>query len=78
MEQESTTIEGLSGVTRRFDLIVQKGRVSQGVWIRNRADMPVIAAAPDLLQVSEAYERLDRHVCNCEECRPISMCPAWA
>lgn len=35
MEQDSTAIEGLSGVTRRFDLIVQKSRASQGVWIRN-------------------------------------------
>lgn len=35
VKQDSTTIEGLSGITRRFDLIVQKGRVSHGVWIRN-------------------------------------------
>ncbi len=35
VEQDSTAIEGLSGVTRRFDLIVQKSRASQGVWIRN-------------------------------------------
>jgi len=35
VERDSTAIEGLSGITRRFDLIVQKGRASQGVWIRN-------------------------------------------
>ena len=30
-----TTLEGFSGVQREFDLIVQKGRVEQGVWIRD-------------------------------------------
>jgi galactitol-specific phosphotransferase system IIB component len=34
VEQENTTLEGLSGILRKFDLIVQKGRVAQGVWIR--------------------------------------------
>jgi hypothetical protein len=29
------TLEGNSGVTRRFDLIVQKGRDEQAVWIRD-------------------------------------------
>jgi hypothetical protein len=32
---ENTVLEGFSGITRRFDLIVQKGRVEQGVWIRD-------------------------------------------
>ena len=32
--QEDTTLEGFTGVSRKFDLIVQKGRVAQGVWIR--------------------------------------------
>lgn len=27
--------EGFSGISTRFDLIVQKGRVAQGVWIRD-------------------------------------------
>lgn len=35
VDQEKTTIEGFSGVTRRFDLIVQKSRTGQGVWIRD-------------------------------------------
>ncbi|MGC8895915.1 MAG: restriction endonuclease [Candidatus Bathyarchaeia archaeon] len=34
VEQENTTLEGYSGILRKFDLIVQKGRVTQGVWIR--------------------------------------------
>ncbi len=28
-------IDGFSGISRRFDLIVQKGRVEQGVWVRD-------------------------------------------
>jgi len=35
VEQEATTLEGYSGISRRFDLIVQKGRTAQGVWIRD-------------------------------------------
>ena len=35
VEREATTLEGFSGISRRFDLIVQKGRVTQGVWIRD-------------------------------------------
>lgn len=35
IEQNATTLEGFSGVSRGFDLIVQKGRVEQGVWIRD-------------------------------------------
>jgi len=35
VEREATTLEGFSGISRRFDLIVQKGRVMQGVWIRD-------------------------------------------
>lgn len=34
VEQENTTLEGFSGILRKFNLIVQKGRVAQGVWIR--------------------------------------------
>jgi hypothetical protein len=34
VEREATTLEGFSGISRKFDLIVQKGRVTQGVWIR--------------------------------------------
>jgi hypothetical protein len=33
--QKSTVLEGYSGISRKFDLIVQKGRVEQGVWIRD-------------------------------------------
>jgi hypothetical protein len=32
---ESVQLEGDSGVTRRFDFIVQKGRDEQVVWIRD-------------------------------------------
>jgi galactitol-specific phosphotransferase system IIB component len=35
VEQNVTTFEGFSGVSNKFDLIVQKGRVEQGVWIRD-------------------------------------------
>jgi hypothetical protein len=35
VEQNATTHEGFSGISRRFDLVVQKGRVAQGVWIRD-------------------------------------------
>jgi hypothetical protein len=35
VNQESTILEGFSGISRKFDLIVQKGRVEQGVWIRD-------------------------------------------
>lgn len=35
VNQEGTVLEGFSGISRQFDLIVQKGRVEQGVWIRD-------------------------------------------
>jgi hypothetical protein len=35
VEQEKTALEGFSGVSREFDLIVQKGRAAQGVWVRD-------------------------------------------
>jgi hypothetical protein len=35
VNSESVTLEGHSGVSRHFDLIVQKGRVEQGVWVRD-------------------------------------------
>jgi hypothetical protein len=35
VEQKDTAFEGVSGVSSKFDLIVQKGRVAQGVWIRD-------------------------------------------
>jgi len=33
--QENTALEGLTGISRKFDLIVQKGRTEHGVWIRD-------------------------------------------
>jgi len=33
--QEGCVLEGYSGVSRRFDFVVQKGRVEQGVWVRD-------------------------------------------
>jgi galactitol-specific phosphotransferase system IIB component len=35
VEQNVTTLEGFSGISRKFDLIVQKGRMAQGVWMRD-------------------------------------------
>lgn len=35
VEQNTTTLEGFSGISRKFDLIVQKGRAVQGVWMRD-------------------------------------------
>jgi hypothetical protein len=35
INQEDAALEGFSGVTRKFTLIVQKGRLEQGVWIRD-------------------------------------------
>ena len=35
MSHENATLEGFTGISRKFDLIVQKGRVEQGVWIRD-------------------------------------------
>lgn len=35
IEQEKAALEGFCGVPRKFDLIVQKGRVSHGVWVRD-------------------------------------------
>jgi len=35
VEHEATTLEGFSGTSAKFDLIVQKGRATQGVWIRD-------------------------------------------
>ncbi len=30
-----SSLEGFSGISRKFDLIVQKGRVEQAVWVRD-------------------------------------------
>ncbi|UCF45502.1 MAG: hypothetical protein JSW44_02420 [Candidatus Bathyarchaeota archaeon] len=35
VNHEHAVIEGYSGISRKFDLIVQKGRLEQGVWIRD-------------------------------------------
>src|SRR3972149_2104461 len=35
VSHENATLEGFSGISRKFDLIVQKGRVEQGLWIRD-------------------------------------------
>ncbi len=32
---EDSAMDGFSGVSRKFDLVVQKGRVEQGVWVRD-------------------------------------------
>jgi galactitol-specific phosphotransferase system IIB component len=34
VEKENVVFEGFSGVTRKFDLVVQKGKLAQGVWVR--------------------------------------------
>jgi hypothetical protein len=33
--ESETTLEGYSGLSRKFDLIVQKSRLVQGVWVRD-------------------------------------------
>ena len=35
VKHQNVAIEGYSGISRKFDFIVQKGRVERGVWIRN-------------------------------------------
>jgi hypothetical protein len=35
INQENTTLEGFTGTSRKFNLIVQKGHAEQGVWIRD-------------------------------------------
>jgi len=35
IKQETAALEGYSGISQKFDLIVQKGRTAQGVWIRD-------------------------------------------
>jgi hypothetical protein len=35
VNSHNITIEGHSGINRHFDLIVQKGRSEQGVWVRD-------------------------------------------
>jgi hypothetical protein len=35
LNHQDASLEGFSGILRRFDLIVQKGRTEQGVWIRD-------------------------------------------
>jgi hypothetical protein len=34
IDQEKTVIEGFSGVAKHFDLIIQKSRTAQGVWVK--------------------------------------------
>jgi hypothetical protein len=35
VKEEEAALEGFSGISRRFDLIIQKGRVEYGVWVRD-------------------------------------------
>jgi hypothetical protein len=35
VNSENITLEGHSGILRHFDLLVQKGRMEQGVWVRD-------------------------------------------
>jgi hypothetical protein len=35
VNSENTVLEGFSGISRHFDLVVQKGRIEQGVWVRD-------------------------------------------
>ncbi|NIQ06487.1 MAG: hypothetical protein GWO20_12405, partial [Candidatus Korarchaeota archaeon] len=35
VEGEETTLEGYSGIEREFDLIVRRGDLTQGVWIKD-------------------------------------------
>ncbi|MBS7616247.1 restriction endonuclease [Candidatus Bathyarchaeota archaeon] len=33
--EENISLEGYRGISRSFDLIIQKGRLTQGVWIKD-------------------------------------------
>jgi len=33
--EENVSLEGYRGIPRNFDLIIQKGRLTQGVWIKD-------------------------------------------
>ncbi len=33
--EEGISLEGYRGISRNFDLIIQKGRLTQGVWIKD-------------------------------------------
>ncbi|MCW4025065.1 MAG: hypothetical protein NWF01_08530 [Candidatus Bathyarchaeota archaeon] len=35
INNENAELDGFSGIIRKFDLIVQKGRQEQGVWVRD-------------------------------------------
>ena len=35
INREEAVVEGFSGISRKFNLVVQKGRSEQGVWIRD-------------------------------------------
>jgi hypothetical protein len=35
VKEEEAALEGFSGISRRFDLVIQKGRVEQCVWVRD-------------------------------------------
>ena len=35
VNSENTALDGFSGITRKFDLIVQKGKQEQVVWVRD-------------------------------------------
>lgn len=35
VRKEKAVLEGFSGIIRKFDLIVQKGRMIQGVWVKD-------------------------------------------
>jgi hypothetical protein len=35
VKEEEAALEGFSGISRRFDLVIQKGRVEHGVWVRD-------------------------------------------
>lgn len=33
--EENVSLEGYRGIPRNFDLIIQKGRLTQGVWVKD-------------------------------------------
>jgi hypothetical protein len=33
--EENVILEGYRGISRKFDLIIQKGRLTQGIWIKD-------------------------------------------
>lgn len=54
--EENVSLEGYKGITRNFDLIIQKGRLIQGVWIKDWKRTIGINVVINLDKASEEVE----------------------